>query len=102
MCGNEGAALADGTAVAAFVRDHVERPAPEPEPRRLCAARETEEATGTKAATIRAERRCAADAPDHSRESLRAPYAQPWKWVPCPHACGHVGRPEIHPSIRTD
>ncbi|MGW2074944.1 hypothetical protein ACWCPK_42130 [Streptomyces sp. NPDC001953] len=34
-----------------------------------------------------------------SRESLRAAYAQPWKWVPCPHACGYVGTPEIRPSI---
>ncbi|WP_112467388.1 hypothetical protein [Streptomyces triticisoli] len=66
----------------------------------LHTAREVEEATGIKAATIRVERRCAADAPaPHSRESLHAPYAQPRKWVPCPHACGHVGQPEIRPSI---
>ncbi|MGW2770754.1 hypothetical protein [Streptomyces sp. NPDC001275] len=42
-------------------------------------AREIEEPTGIKAATIRVERRCATDGPDRSRESLRAPYAQPWK-----------------------
>lgn len=73
----ESAALAGGAGVAAFVRDHVERPAPEPEPRRLYTAREIGEATGIKAATIRAERRCAADDLDRSREYLRAPYAQP-------------------------
>ncbi|MFB7442862.1 hypothetical protein ACFC01_31915 [Streptomyces mirabilis] len=47
----------------------------------------------------RVERRCAPDDPDRSRESQRAPYTQPWKWVPCPHECGHVGQPEIRPSI---
>ncbi|MFD8766880.1 hypothetical protein ACFV03_49600 [Streptomyces mirabilis] len=24
---------------------------------------------------------------------------QLWKWVPCPHSCGHVDQPEIRPSI---
>ncbi|MFF3406655.1 hypothetical protein ACFYW8_10645 [Streptomyces sp. NPDC002742] len=47
----------------------------------------------------RVERRCTADDPHRSRESLRSPYAQPWKWVPCPHECGYVGQPEIRPSI---
>ncbi|MGW1163573.1 hypothetical protein ACWD48_36410 [Streptomyces sp. NPDC002519] len=47
----------------------------------------------------RVERRCAAEDPHRSRESQRAPYSQPWKWVPCPHACGYLGQPEIRPSI---
>ncbi|MGW1801805.1 hypothetical protein ACWCQN_39300 [Streptomyces sp. NPDC001984] len=37
--------------------------------------------------------------PDRSREPIRAPHAQPWKWVPCPHACGHVDQPEVRPSV---
>nr|WTB35105.1 hypothetical protein OG781_41680 [Streptomyces sp. NBC_00830] len=47
----------------------------------------------------RVQRRCTGDDPVHSRESLRAPHAQPWKWVPCPHACGYVGQPEVRPSV---
>ncbi|MGW3657093.1 hypothetical protein ACWD6R_15990 [Streptomyces sp. NPDC005151] len=47
----------------------------------------------------RIQHRCAADDPDRARESPRAPYAQPWKWVPCPHECSHVGQPEIRPSV---
>jgi hypothetical protein len=47
----------------------------------------------------RVERRCAADDPDRSRQSLPAPYTQPWKWVPCPHEYGYVGQLEIRPSI---
>ncbi|WP_277031180.1 hypothetical protein [Actinacidiphila oryziradicis] len=43
--------------------------------------------------------RCAADDPNRARESIRAPHAQPWKWVPCPHACGYVDQREIHPSV---
>lgn len=50
------APLADGAAVAAFVRDHVDRPAVELEPRRLYTAREIEALTGVKTATIRADR----------------------------------------------
>lgn len=47
----------------------------------------------------RVQRRCTADDPDRASESRRAPYAQPWKWVPCPHACGHVDQPEVRPSV---
>ncbi|WP_330243403.1 MULTISPECIES: hypothetical protein [unclassified Streptomyces] len=47
----------------------------------------------------RVQRRCGGDASARSRESARAPHAQPWKWVPCPHACGYVGRPEVLPDV---
>lgn len=47
----------------------------------------------------RVQRRCTADDPGPRPESQRAPYAQPWKWVLCPHACGYVGKPEIRPSV---
>ncbi|MCX5315060.1 hypothetical protein OHA03_30135 [Streptomyces sp. NBC_00154] len=47
----------------------------------------------------RVQRRCAGDDPARSRESVRAPHAQPWKWVPCPHACGYVGQPEVRPDV---
>ncbi|WP_327349616.1 hypothetical protein OG772_20250 [Streptomyces sp. NBC_01321] len=47
----------------------------------------------------RIQRRCTADDPARSRESLRAPHAQPWKWVPCPHDCGYVGQPEVRPDV---
>ncbi|MGI5133858.1 MULTISPECIES: helix-turn-helix transcriptional regulator [unclassified Streptomyces] len=46
----------DAASVAAFVRDHVDRPAVELEPRRLYTAREIEDLTGVKAATIRSDR----------------------------------------------
>ncbi|MFF1839993.1 hypothetical protein ACFVXE_38505 [Streptomyces sp. NPDC058231] len=47
----------------------------------------------------RIQRRCTADDPARARESIRAPYAQPWKWVLCPHDCGYVDQPEIRPSV---
>ncbi|MFD7771650.1 hypothetical protein [Streptomyces sp. NPDC059787] len=47
----------------------------------------------------RVQRRCTAVDPRRSRESLRSAYGQPWKWVPCPHSCGYVDRPETRPSI---
>jgi hypothetical protein len=34
-----------------------------------------------------------------ARESVRAPHAQPWKWVPCPYGCGYVDHPEVRPSV---
>ncbi|MEU6324719.1 hypothetical protein [Streptomyces sp. NPDC047009] len=50
----------------------------------------------------RLQHRCAADDPGRAAESKRAPRAQPWKWVPCPHSCGYVGQPEIRPSVLYD
>lgn len=47
----------------------------------------------------RVQRRCTANDPDRAAESQRAPYAQPWKWVPCPHPCGYVHQPEVRPSV---
>ncbi|TKA04814.1 hypothetical protein [Actinacidiphila oryziradicis] len=47
----------------------------------------------------RVQHRCTADDPDRARESIRAPHAPPWKWVPCPHSCGQVDQPEIRPSV---
>ncbi|WP_164836291.1 hypothetical protein [Actinacidiphila soli] len=29
----------------------------------------------------------------------RGGMGEAWKWVPCPHACGYVGQPEIRPSV---
>ncbi|MFD6343651.1 hypothetical protein ACFWF9_02850 [Streptomyces roseolus] len=46
----------------------------------------------------RVPRRCAADDPRRARESRRVSFARPWKWVPCPHACGYVGAPETDPA----
>ncbi|MEU9446230.1 hypothetical protein AB0D42_36340 [Streptomyces sp. NPDC048304] len=40
-----------------------------------------------------------AAAPPATPAAPRVPYAQPWKWVLCPHACGYVGKPEIRPSV---
>jgi hypothetical protein len=100
MCGHESAALAGEAAVAVSVRDHIElrpqsrSPAPPHRPRGRRGHRHQGRHDPRRTA-LRGRR----PRPPHSRESLHAPYAQPRKWVPCPHACGHVGQPEIRPSI---
>ncbi|MEW1700386.1 hypothetical protein [Streptomyces sp. NPDC091278] len=46
----------------------------------------------------RVQRRCRSDDPTRDAESLRAPYSPPWKWEPCPHACGYLDTPETDPD----
>ncbi|MFE0640181.1 hypothetical protein ACFW2Y_00915 [Streptomyces sp. NPDC058877] len=46
----------------------------------------------------RVPRRCRANDPRRARESRRVSYARPWKWAPCPHACGYVDAPETDPA----
>ena len=39
-------------------------------------------------------RRCTADDPERSYQSIHLPHWRPWKWVPCPHGCGYIDQPE--------